>query len=899
VATVKTITIDASSAAGGINLGTYFDTYFAGLSTTSTIFPTFHGAGENATPDTVGGRSVWYHGTQIGFRYKNLSGTETDKQVFIEGDNLAYDGIHYGSTYGHGISGTINSLTFGTRATAQSAGKDKLTGVISELKISGLDISAPVGFGHINNPAYNLYDALQNAGKNPAAVDAVEATVATYSQNILGSAFADTFVASSNDDTVKGAGGNDTIDGGVGDDLAVFSGRRSDYTIIQNNDGSFTITDERSTGSEGVDTVSNVENFQFSDSVVTSGNVVAQQGVIVIDASGADGMDFEAFIRGGFTSDVEGAGMPTFDNKSGQFAGKEMFLGYGADAASKYVFAHGDLQYSFGTHTVAGTINTIEYGTRGGGSFDGNGYFIGGNAQLKISGMELFNAVPNNGAEEIEIEANGPVHNFALAYMYGKAASADRLNKYADALDNYAQKFIGSSKTDFYAGTVFADTISGGGGDDVFGATKGNDTIDGGADLDQVVFSGNRADYDVTKQEDGSYTIALKDGNGMTTLKKVEFAAFSDVTLDTVRGVELPGRPPQGVSLSKSSVLENAKVGDAIGVFSATDPENKELTFSLVDDAGGLFEISGSTLRVKGNLDYETSKDHKVRIKVSDADGHIVFEDFSISVENSDEGPQNILISKSIISETAEVGTRVGMLSAEDPEKGAVTYSLTGNPGGYFALTADGKLTLAKRLDYEKAQSHTLTIQAKDSTGQATTQTIKIDVGDVLEARNGTARNDVMTGKIGKDKLSGGAGSDRLAGNGGDDKLYGGSGNDKLTGGQGADDLWGGSGADTFIFKSIKETTVSSIGRDTIFDFSTGQRDKIHLSSIDANALKGGNQAFSFIGTKAFAGKAGELRYEKAKSDTYIYGDVNGDKVADFAIHLDDRVNLTKSYFVL
>ncbi len=140
---------------------------------------------------------------------------------------------------------------------------------------------------------------------------------------------------------------------------------------------------------------------------------------------------------------------------------------------------------------------------------------------------------------------------------------------------------------------------------------------------------------------------------------------------------------------------------------------------------------------------------------------------------------------------------------------------------------------------------------------------------------------------------------DNLVGAGGNDYLYGGSDNDKLTGGMGADDLWGGSGADTFIFKSIKETTVSGVGRDTIFDFSTRQKDKIDLSAIDANTTKGGNQAFSFIGTKAFGGKAGELRYEKAKSDTYIHGDVNGDKIADFTIHLDDRVSLSKGYFIL
>jgi serralysin len=147
--------------------------------------------------------------------------------------------------------------------------------------------------------------------------------------------------------------------------------------------------------------------------------------------------------------------------------------------------------------------------------------------------------------------------------------------------------------------------------------------------------------------------------------------------------------------------------------------------------------------------------------------------------------------------------------------------------------------------------------------------------------------------------LIGSSGSDTYTGTRFSDRIKGGAGSDKLTGGAGADDLWGGEGTDTFIFKSVGESTVKSSGRDTIFDFSVQQKDKIHLSSIDANSLKGGNQAFEFIGTRAFSGEAGELQYRKASSDTYVSGDVNGDKIADFAIHFDDAVDFTQSYFVL
>lgn len=181
----------------------------------------------------------------------------------------------------------------------------------------------------------------------------------------------------------------------------------------------------------------------------------------------------------------------------------------------------------------------------------------------------------------------------------------------------------------------------------------------------------------------------------------------------------------------------------------------------------------------------------------------------------------------------------------------------------------------------------------------------------------GESGNDGLYGGAGNDRLSGGRGNDRLYGDAGNDLLYGGTGADRLTGGSGndslqgdadndwlyggsgADKLIGGTGADTFVFKSLTDSTVASTGRDTIYDFVPTEGDRIDLSAIDANTSSTGDQAFTFVGTAAFNGKKGELRYVKTSSDTYIYGDVNGDKKADFAIHLDDAITLQKGYFIL
>lgn len=172
-------------------------------------------------------------------------------------------------------------------------------------------------------------------------------------------------------------------------------------------------------------------------------------------------------------------------------------------------------------------------------------------------------------------------------------------------------------------------------------------------------------------------------------------------------------------------------------------------------------------------------------------------------------------------------------------------------------------------------------------------------------ANTGDAKGDVyvsienLTGTNYADKLYGNAGANALSGGSGDDLLSGGAGKDILYGGLGADSLTGGAGADTFVFKALSDTKIATTGLDTIFDFSGASGDRLDLSAIDANSSASGNQAFTFVGTAAFTGKAGELNYSKQASDTYIYGDTNGDKKADFAIHLDDAVMLTKGYFIL
>lgn len=155
--------------------------------------------------------------------------------------------------------------------------------------------------------------------------------------------------------------------------------------------------------------------------------------------------------------------------------------------------------------------------------------------------------------------------------------------------------------------------------------------------------------------------------------------------------------------------------------------------------------------------------------------------------------------------------------------------------------------------------------------------------------------NDVLKGEGGSDTLWGGEGNDSLFGGDDNDVLYGDAGNDILEGGAGSDMLTGGAGNDIFRFRP---GDVGGTAIDTITDFTKGQ-DKIDLTALDAKSATAANEAFSFIGTQNFHKVAGELRYEQVGGQTKIYGDVNGDGVADFTIVLTKAVALAAGDFAL
>jgi Ca2+-binding RTX toxin-like protein len=136
-----------------------------------------------------------------------------------------------------------------------------------------------------------------------------------------------------------------------------------------------------------------------------------------------------------------------------------------------------------------------------------------------------------------------------------------------------------------------------------------------------------------------------------------------------------------------------------------------------------------------------------------------------------------------------------------------------------------------------------------------------------------------------------------LMGREGNDTLWGNGGADTLVGGAGCDVLTGGAGADKFIFSSVSDATVSGTMREKITDFAHAEADLIDLSKIDANGADAGDGAFKLMA--AFDGRHGALTVSAQGSQWLVQGDIDGNKVADFAILVTSSTALVAADFVM
>ncbi|HET7881773.1 MAG TPA: hypothetical protein VFL55_12870, partial [Acetobacteraceae bacterium] len=121
-------------------------------------------------------------------------------------------------------------------------------------------------------PGVTLNGDIGGNGLPRAIADTLVGTVGNDTLN--GLAADDDLHGALGNDTMTGGAGNDLLFGDDGNDVAVYAGTQDQYIVQHLGGDIFTVTD-KTTGRDGVDTVSGVETFRFAGVDVSAASIIA------------------------------------------------------------------------------------------------------------------------------------------------------------------------------------------------------------------------------------------------------------------------------------------------------------------------------------------------------------------------------------------------------------------------------------------------------------------------------------------------------------------------------------------------------------------------------------------------------------------------------------------------
>ena len=183
--------------------------------------------------------------------------------------------------------------------------------------------------------------------------------------------------------------------------------------------------------------------------------------------------------------------------------------------------------------------------------------------------------------------------------------------------------------------------------------------------------------------------------------------------------------PPTGLSLSESSIKENAAAGTLIGKLKVedADPDDK-FKFGIAKDNRADFSLDGSNLLTKRPFDYEEEKCFTVAVQVTDSGGEKIVDDVTVTVENENEKPVLVSPKEATFNHPENAGKIVARINVEDPDENqsSVKFKLTKSEDkDHFKITRAGDLAFLREPDYENAVDankdnvYTITYKAIDS----------------------------------------------------------------------------------------------------------------------------------------------------------------------------------------
>ena len=196
------------------------------------------------------------------------------------------------------------------------------------------------------------------------------------------------------------------------------------------------------------------------------------------------------------------------------------------------------------------------------------------------------------------------------------------------------------------------------------------------------------------------------------------------------------------IRLEGQKVSEMAGEGTVVGYLRINGlSNNRNIKFELTENAGGRFGVRDTLLIVKqaALINYEKQKAHSITVQATLSGGRVFRQDFSIRVEDENEAPKVIRLSRQQIPENPGQGQQVGEFTVVD-EDSADTSTLRLIDSAQNAFKIEGRKLLVRdstQIDYERHKVLNIQVRATDRQGKSRDKAFSIQVLD---------RNDAPTG---------------------------------------------------------------------------------------------------------------------------------------------------------
>ena len=331
---------------------------------------------------------------------------------------------------------------------------------------------------------------------------------ASLIEDAIGGLGNDTIIGNDADNKLTGGAGNDVLDGGAGNDIAAFSGAISNYQIVKNANGTWTITDLRGGSPDGVDTLSNIELVQFSNTTLsldiqaptlvsfstdsgTPGDHITSDNTLTLTGTAEANSTIKVYDSGTFLDFViaDGNGNWSFTTLA-LVNGTHGFTATATSSAGNTSVVSAVLNVTI--DTVAPVANDDVATTDKNVSInidvlanDSDSFGFG----LSIFGTPtaLHGTVTVNPNETLRYTPNSNyIGSDTITYLVGDGAQAATGQVAVTVMDT-GVNLIGTADADHLVGTALADTLQGLDGDDLLDGGAGADIMIGGKGNDTYV----------------------------------------------------------------------------------------------------------------------------------------------------------------------------------------------------------------------------------------------------------------------------------------------------------------------------------------------------------------------------------------------------------------------------